>query len=223
MTRRAIASGSAGLLFILWAPAGVASAQVYTNCTNQVPAMTSATTPSGVVTRSGVISSSFEGWQAFDASNTSMWISQTFQTPAWIGYEWTSSRLINKYSITYANGSILTRAPRDWQLQAWNGSSWTAIDTRSGQTGWSGLETRSFTVALPGSYSKYRLNVTDDNDTRAGVVVISLGRLTLESCQTTGFCGSGLLCSSQTECNSQCSGNPNNFSGECESGCCYCF
>ena len=195
---------------------GSAASAQYTNCTNQVPFMTGATSPSGVVTRSGAYSSTYEGWKAFDSSNTSMWISAEFQTPAWIAYEWSSPRTIHKYSISYVNGSITTRAPRDWQFQGWNGSSWVTLDTRVGQGNWSGNETRSFMPALPGSYTKYRLNLTDDNDSRAGVVVISMGRLTLETCQDPGFCGSGMLCSSEAQCDAICPGS-------CQSGCCYCF
>ena len=196
--------------------ASLAKAQIYANCTNQVPAMTSNTTPQGQVTRSGVHDASFEAWKAFDSSNSSMWISQTWQTPAWIAYDWGSPRYVNKYSISYVNGSITSRAPRDWQLQGWNGSSWVSIDTRAGQTNWTGNETRSFVVTLPGSYSRYRLHITDDNDVRSGIVVISMGRLTLESCSDTGFCGSGMLCSSEPQCDQICP-------GQCISGCCYCY
>lgn len=221
MSSKRVVRCLAGFLAVL-ASGGAASAQ-YTNCTNQVPAMTSATSPSGVVTRSGVYSSAYEGWKAFDSSNTSMWISATYQTPAWLAYEWSSPRTIHKYSISYVNGSITSRAPRDWQFQGWNGSSWVTLDTRVAQTGWSGNETRSFVPAIPGSYTKYRLNVTDDNDATSGIVVISMGRLTLETCQDTSFCGSGMLCSSQAQCNSLCAGDPGIYSGSCVSGCCYCF
>jgi hypothetical protein len=138
----------------------------------------------------------------------------------------TSPRYVNKYSITYANGSILTRAPRDWQLQGWNGASWANLDTRSWQRGWLGLETRSFVVTIPGTYTSYRLNVTEDNDDRpspAGIVALSIGRLTLESCSDTTFCGSGMLCDSQAQCNRLCSGDSNYYLGSCQNGCCYCF
>lgn len=154
--------------------------------TAQVPTMTSATTPSGVVSRSGAFDSTYEAWRAFDGSDSSMWISATFQTPAWIGYQWASgSRTVTSYAITFVNGSLTTRAPKDWTLQGWNGGSWVVVDTRSNQTSWLGVETRTYPVASPGSYSAYRLNVTDDNDSRTGVVVVSMGRLQFfgPSCQ----------------------------------------
>jgi hypothetical protein len=152
---------------------------------NQVPAMTGPSAPSGVVTRSGSYSAQYEAWQAFDgnASSADMWISAVFQTPAWLGYEWVDGpRTVTRYAINFSNGSLTSRAPRDWTLQGWTGSAWVVVDTRSAQTGWLGTERREYTVASPGSYSKYRLHVTDDNDERAGVVVVSINRLELLGC-----------------------------------------
>ena len=155
-----------------------------------VPAMTSATAPSGIVTQSGTYGSGYEGWKVFDSSDSTMWISATYQTPAWIGYEFAGApRRVVNYSIRYVNGSIRTRAPRNWTLQGWNGSSWVILDARSGQINWGGVETRTFSVATPGYYNRYRLNVTDDNDTRTGVVVISMGKLFLYADSTgTTYC-----------------------------------
>ncbi|WNG36225.1 discoidin domain-containing protein [Archangium violaceum] len=150
---------------------------------SQVPTLTSATAPGGSVTRSGVYSSSYEAWQAFDSNTSSMWISQVGQTPAWIGYEWLDApRTITRYAITYSNGSITTRAPKDWTFEGWNGSAWVVLDTRTGQTSWLGTERREYAVTTPGAYSKYRLHFTDDNDTRTGIETISMGRLELFNC-----------------------------------------
>lgn len=154
-------------------------------CTiNLVPAMTSPTSPSGVVSRSGAFDTSFEAWQAFDSSRDSMWISAEFETPAWIAYQWGDGpRNVTSYAITFVNGSSLTsRAPRDWTFEGWDGSVWNVLDTRNAQTNWLGLERRTYTVASPGNYSMYRLNVSDDNDARAGVVVISMGALEFMGC-----------------------------------------
>ncbi|XXF78809.1 SBBP repeat-containing protein [Myxococcaceae bacterium GXIMD 01537] len=160
-----------------------ASIQALTCEVNHVPVMTSNTSPGGIVTRSGVISASYEAWQAFDGTN-SMWISEVGQTPAWLAYEWTDGpRTITRYALSYNNGSILTRAPKNWTFEGWNGSAWVVLDTRTGQTGWAGHERREYAVASPGAYKKYRLSFTDDNDTRTGVEVISLGKVELLSCE----------------------------------------
>lgn len=144
-----------------------------------VPTLTGSSTK---VTTSGVYSSSYPGWLAFDNSSSS-WLSETFETPAWIAYDFGTSTYISHYTITNTNGSLVSRAPKDFKLQGWNGSSWVTVDNRTNQTNWiSGLQ-RTYNVATPGSYSKYRLYITDDNDSRTGVVVISIGNLELLGCE----------------------------------------
>ncbi|MCH9648403.1 MAG: hypothetical protein K0U98_09195 [Deltaproteobacteria bacterium] len=152
------------------------------DCTNQVPTMTSNGTPQGQVDASGIFSSSYEPWQAFDISDSTMWISAVFETPAWISYQFTSDQVIDRYSIKYVNGTITTRAPKDWLFQGRTDDEWTTLDVRNNQIDWAGVETRSYPVTSPGSYREYRLYITDDNDDRRGVVVISMGRLSLEYC-----------------------------------------
>jgi hypothetical protein len=150
--------------------------------TDQVPVMTGPSTPRGQVITSGEFDGSFRAFQAFDAS-TSMWISETFETPAFIGYEFADGpRVITSYAIHYVNGQITTRAPKEFSLQGFDGSNWVVVDARSNETGWSGNERREYQVSSPGAFSQYRLHVTDDNDARAGVVVISIGDLELLGC-----------------------------------------
>ncbi|MCH9649588.1 MAG: discoidin domain-containing protein [Deltaproteobacteria bacterium] len=170
-------SATAFTVVLTFAFAGIASAQI---CSDQVPTLTGNTS---AVSTSGIFSSSYPAWKAFDGSNSSMWISQVWETPAWIAYNFGSARVIDRYTITNTNGSLTSRAPKDFTLQGSNnGSLWATLDTRSNQTGWVSGTPRSYTVANPGSYSRYRLHITDDNDFRAGVVVISIGNLQFESC-----------------------------------------
>jgi len=169
--------------------------------TNLVPTMTSSTSPSGLVTRSGVYDSTYEAWQAFDGNNNSMWISGVFQTPAWIAYQWgDGQRFVTSYAIDFVNGSLTSRAPRDWTFEGWDGATWTVIDTRFSQVDWQGVERRAFNVAFPGNYNAYRLNVSDDNDDRAGVVVVSMGRLEIIGCPwvITPPCGDGICSPGET-------------------------
>ncbi len=210
------------LLLAVLVPAAMAPPAQAQFCIDFVPTMTSNTTPQGVVTRSGVISSSYEAYKAFDSSLSSMWISEVWETPAWIAYDLGFGRFVNQYSIKYSNGSITTRAPKAWQLQGSNGGSWITVDSRSNQTGWGGSETRTFQVTSPGTYTKYRLYITEDNDSRSGIVVISIGDLKLESCLIFG-CNPGMVCSSETQCHTLCGGNPFTNTGDCISGCCFCL
>lgn len=169
---------------------------------SQVPEMTSNNTPHGRVTRSGVYSSSSEAWLAFE-SNNAAWVSKTWQSPAWISYEWDDGpRMITSYSIKFTNGSLTGRAPRDWTLQGWTGTSWIVLDSQSGQTNWAGVETRAYTVSAPGSYTRYRLHVTRDNDSRSDIVAVSIGYLQLFGVAGGGaYCGDGFCSGNETPFN----------------------
>lgn len=134
---------------------------------NQVPTMSSNTAPSGVASASSVHSSSaaFRGFDGNTAvgDGTNDWLTNAVAT-GWLQYQFTAAKTIATYRITSGNGQA-ARAPRNFTLQGSNnGSSWTTIDTRTDQTGWTaGGETRTYTVASPGSYSYYRLDVTLNN------------------------------------------------------------
>ncbi len=145
----------------------IASFQLYgATSTAQVPTMSSNTTPSGSVTRSGVYSSSYEAWQAFDATTATLWLSNMYTPSVWIGYEWGggSARVVTAYEIKYANGSCCEqRGPKNWTLQGWNGAAWVNVDTVTNQSGWYSNPIRNFMVDSPGCYTHYRLNVTADN------------------------------------------------------------
>jgi hypothetical protein len=67
-------------------------------------------------------------------------------------------RKATMYTIT--SGNVAGDA-KDWTLQGSNdGTTWTDLDTRSGQAFTWRLYTRPFTIAHPGWYSQYRLNIT---------------------------------------------------------------
>jgi len=52
-------------------------------------------------------------------------------------------------------------APKTWTLEYWNGSSWVTADTRSNITSWGTTANFiTFTVASPGSSTRWRLNIT---------------------------------------------------------------
>jgi hypothetical protein len=154
----------------------------YSRCLsdNTVPIMSGPNTPSGSVEQSGSYGSPYDGWKAFDADPNSQWLSALNVTPAMIGYQWSNGpRVIRRYALTFANGGLTSRAPKDWTLQGNNGAGWFVVDSRQGQSNWGGLERREYSVASPGPYFQYRVIITDDNDARAGIVVVSLGGVEL--------------------------------------------
>lgn len=151
------------------------------NPPDMVPELTGNTS---AVSTSGIYSSGTEAWRAFDnpSPSSSAWISEVWETPAWIQYNFGTNKRVTKYTITNTNGTLTSRAPKDFQLRGWNGSSWVTVDTRTNQTGWVSGTPRTYTVSSPGYYSQYRLHITDDNDSRSGVVVISIGNLEFRGC-----------------------------------------
>ncbi|MFY0522698.1 hypothetical protein ACN28I_05665 [Archangium gephyra] len=177
-------------------PGGSRTVNTAWSCTasSQVPVMTGPNTPGGLVTRSGVFDTTgaYEAWKAFDANaTTSQWISESWTSnPVWIGYEWSNGpRQITRYSLQFINGGLASRAPRDFQLQGWNGGAWVTLDSRTNEINWASNEVRHYNVTSPGSYGKYRLYVTEDNDSRAVIVAVSLGHITLSGANCDGSGG----------------------------------
>jgi len=157
------------------------------SCVDRVPTLTSNTS---AVSSSGIFNSTYQSWKAFDGdvSGGSMWISDVFETPAWIAYDFNFETVIESYLIRNCNGHPLTsRAPMDFTFEGWDGSDWVILDTRTGETNWISCQPRIYMVTEPGRYSRYRLYITDDNDIRDGVVVISISDLQFQVCQVELF------------------------------------
>jgi sugar lactone lactonase YvrE len=154
-----------------------------------IPAMSSNTSPSGIATASG------ENWPAsyaFDGTDATQWGSAiNAGVPAWIAYEFPSAKTVTSYNLSFVNGSLWQRGPKNWTLQGWNGSSWVTVDTVNGETCWGNPagsassacgalnNQRTYTVDTPGSYIKYRLYVTRDNYETATPTMVTLGTFQL--------------------------------------------
>lgn len=136
------------------------------------PVMTSATTPSGIVTSSSNYDAARAAWNAFASSG--MWISTNYPVmPQWIAYEFTSAQIIDTYSFT--SGWSLAAMPKDFVFQGWNGSSWVTLHTVTGNT--------SSTYASPSignttAYIAYRFSITLINQTNpAGDQFVSMAAI----------------------------------------------
>ena len=105
----------------------------------------------------------FSGSSAFDGTSNTKWLCAAV---CWLRYDFGTgvAQTIKRYDITSAN-DVPARDPKDWQLQGSNdGTNWTTVDTRTGQPSFPNrYQTMSFTVASPGAYRYYRLNVTANN------------------------------------------------------------
>lgn len=97
---------------------------------------------------------------------------------AWIVYHLPAAKAVTAYSITSANDAQ-GRDPKNWKLQGSNdGSTWTDLDTQSGQTFSARHETKKYMVYGGASYEYYRLYITDTYETNN--TMIQLAEWTLE-------------------------------------------
>lgn len=138
---------------------------------NIIPTMTSNTTPSGIASAT----SSFDihlPWRAFDKNGGTYWMSASdfWPTGGFIGYEFTSPKIIQKYSLRiWADG--VDYWPSAWLFQAWDGSSWVTLDTQSGVTWSFGGQTRSYTISNSTAYSRYRLWLSSTGSGRSRAIL----------------------------------------------------
>ncbi|MBN9295480.1 MAG: T9SS type A sorting domain-containing protein [Filimonas sp.] len=85
------------------------------------------------------------------------------RTALWVQYKSTVPAIVVKYTISSAN-DVPARDPKDWTLQGSNnGTTWTTLDTRSGETFASRMLTKTYTANNTNAYLYYRLNITANN------------------------------------------------------------
>lgn len=133
------------------------------------PTMSAPDVPAGYVASA---SSEFDAlslaWKAFDKSyadyNVGSWLAAA-AAPGWLQIELPSRMFVASYKIA-ARSAAPTQAPKDWTLIGSNdGVTFFTVDTRTGQTGWSGGAggERTYTLAVPAAYLIWRLNVSADD------------------------------------------------------------
>lgn len=101
--------------------------------------------------------------KAFDNDSNTKWL--VFTSTGTLGYDFSgsSTNVVNKYRLTSANDEP-TRDPKNWQFQGSNnGTDWTTLDTRTGETFGSRFETKEYTFSNTTPYQMYRLNITLNN------------------------------------------------------------
>jgi hypothetical protein len=135
------------------------------------PTMTSNTAPSGTASASGVLSSAFAAWKAFNRTNTDSqdcWLDTGACLPGssgtwkWLQYQFTSAQRIGEYTIISRNNTGDATSPKQFVLQgSSDGSSWTDLDTRSVTWNTNGNQSQTFAIASPGSYAYYRLLIKE--------------------------------------------------------------
>ena len=130
------------------------------------------TPPASVlVSTGGTITASHNGTspedksKAFDQSTSTKWFASGAATP-WLAYDFsgTTARVITSYKVGSANDAA-DRDPKSWVLEGSNngGSSWTAINTQTGQTFSSRSMLKTYTVTGAAAYQMIRFRVTAKN------------------------------------------------------------
>ncbi len=135
------------------------------------PDMTSNTLPAGYVASASAADFG-SAYTAFDGveGGTNFWGINT--DVGWLQIQFPTERYAIGYSIVNRGGAG-SQNPTEWQLLgSQNGSDWTTLDSRTAQTPWALEQTKSYTIANPGGYFYYRLNITD-NSLNGTIAVIS--------------------------------------------------
>ncbi|WP_258564891.1 GH92 family glycosyl hydrolase [Streptomyces sp. WELS2] len=87
----------------------------------------------------------------------------TFEPSGWAEFDLDKPVTLRTYALTSAN-DYAERDPRDWTLEgSADGTHWTTLDTRSGETFSERYLTKSYDLAEPAVYQHFRLEVTRNN------------------------------------------------------------
>lgn len=127
---------------------------------NVIPAMTSATAPSGVVSSSSTTAANYD-YLSFDKLTTGNgWLAGGISNQ-WLSYNFSSKKIISKYTIISNN---VNSSPKDWTFEGSNdGASWTVLDTQTNQTGWTVGVKREYSFANNNPYTTYRIFIKTNN------------------------------------------------------------
>jgi hypothetical protein len=129
-----------------------------------IPIMSGNTTPSGIASASGEYGASYASWRAFDRTVDSGWVGTDGQTTGWLAYDFQSGKIVNQYTITSRtiHGGA-AEVPRSWTFEGWNGTGWEVLDSRTGVSSWQAGVPKAFGFANTRAYTKYRINVSENN------------------------------------------------------------
>jgi predicted alpha-1,2-mannosidase len=96
-----------------------------------------------------------------DGEPSTKWL--VFQPTGWAEFDLDKPVRVAKYALTSAN-DFAERDPRDWTLKgSTDGTTWTTLDTRSGESFAERFQTRTYDIAEPAEYRHFRLEVTRNN------------------------------------------------------------
>ncbi|MGO4730232.1 hypothetical protein [Paenibacillus sp. 2KB_22] len=147
---------------------------------NAIPAMTSNTSPSGVVDASSTYTT-FYPWRAFDRIvDQNGWVSASGVLVGWLSYEFPQAKVISAYSIKSGTTPV-NRPPKTWTFEGWNGSEWIVLDARINEPNFTLEEYRLYGFKNKVAYKKYRINVTANQGAGDFLAIGDLGMYELNT------------------------------------------
>jgi hypothetical protein len=109
----------------------------------------------------------------FDQNSGSYWFYKGVM--GWLQYDLGHTETVQRYTVISSTDQV-PRDPKDWQFQGSNDAiNWTTLDTQSGQAFPNRLQMHSYTVATPGAYRWYRLNITSNNGDTSFTTLSEIG------------------------------------------------
>jgi predicted alpha-1,2-mannosidase len=116
-----------------------------------------------------------------DGDPSTKWLA--FQPTATLTFAFGQPATVTHYALTSANDAP-ERDPRDWTVQgSADGTTWTTLDTQSGQTFTDRGQSKDYSFANGTAYKYYRLNITAN---AGGVNLLQLAEFTLSDGVTAG-------------------------------------
>jgi hypothetical protein len=112
---------------------------------------------------------------AFEHNGDSKWFTGQ-EAPGWLRCDFPTNhpRLVLRYVMESGN-DMPVRDPKDWILEgSQDGTQWTALDKRSGETFTKRNERRAFVLATPARYAHFRLNISSTRSTGQGLQLSKL-------------------------------------------------
>lgn len=117
---------------------------------------------SGTASESSYYSITTKATKAIDQNTGTYWRPSTPYTPNWVMYAPSTAKVCTKYSLTEWLGGAMAK---DFTLKASTTGAFAGeevtLDTRTGETGWTVSETRSYTFTNTTAYSYYKITITD--------------------------------------------------------------
>lgn len=155
---------------------GITNVCVYSS--NQIPAMTSATAPSGVASAS-TAGGGTAAWQAMSRVVADTW--QATTNTGTLQYQFAVGTIVTQYTLQVNSaslgGAFAAKAPNTWTFQGSNdGAAWTTLDTQTGINTWSSGVTKTFnSFSNSTAYPYYRVNASSNNgDALIAVSIIQM-------------------------------------------------